>query len=335
MKNILLITTGGTISSIVSKEGLVPSNSQEILKEFGLHNLDIKLSVLDLMCKDSTNISPKDWVIIAKAIYNNLEKYDGIVVTHGTDTMAYTTSMLSYMLQNPSIPVVFTGSQLPISHPLTDGINNLHYAFAMASSGIPGIYMAFDRKIILGCRAVKVRTTGFHAFESINMKSVGTIDSKGLGISKLFKIPEKKEPILNTKYDDNIILIKLIPGLNPNIISSLIKTGIKGIVIEAFGIGGIPFEDNDFTRPIKEAINKKIPVVVTSQCLYEESDFSIYEVGNKVLELGVIPALDMTTEACVTKLMWVLGQTSDYNTIKNYFKQSIAGEINTKELWKT
>ncbi|UKI49599.1 MAG: asparaginase domain-containing protein [Clostridium sp.] len=178
MKNILLITTGGTISSIVSKEGLVPSNSQEILKEFGLHNLDINLSVLDLMCKDSTNISPKDWVIIAKAIYNNLKKYDGIVVTHGTDTMAYTTSMLSYMLQNPSIPVVFTGSQLPISHPLTDGINNLHYAFAMASSGIPGIYMAFDRKIILGCRAVKVRTTGFHAFESINMKSVGTIDSK-------------------------------------------------------------------------------------------------------------------------------------------------------------
>lgn len=322
MNNILLITTGGTISSVISKDGLVPASSEEILKEFGLHKQNINLSVIDLLCKDSTNINPNDWVNIASVIFENLSKYDGIVVTHGTDTMAYTTSMISYMVQNPTIPVVFTGSQLPISHPLTDGVNNLRYALCMASSQIPGIYMAFDRKIILGCRAVKVRTTGFHAFESINMKSVGTIHSKGLDISKQYQIPNIKKPILNTKYDDNVVLLKLVPQMSSSTIEAIINSGCKGIVIEAFGIGGIPFN-----FPINKAIENNIAVVVTSQCLYEESDFSVYEVGNKALQKGVIEACDMTTEACVTKLMWALGQTNDLNEIKEIFKTNIAGEI--------
>lgn len=327
MKKILLITTGGTISSVVSQNGLVPTNSQEILREFGLHQQGIELTVHDLMCKDSTNIHPNNWVTLANHIYQHLDEFDGIVVTHGTDTMAYTTSMLCYMIQNPSIPIVFTGSQLPISHPLTDGISNLHYAFCMASSAIRGIYMAFDRKIILGCRAVKVRTTGFHAFESINMKSVGTIDSKGLDISKLYEIPVKKTPKLETNYDNKVVLLKIIPGLDSNIIKLLVDSGYHGIVIEAFGIGGVP---EDFSTSIAYATKKGVSIVVTSQCLYEESDFTVYEVGTKALQLGVIEASDMTTEACVTKLMWVLGQTKDPQKIRTFFKNSIAGEINPK-----
>lgn len=333
MTKILLITTGGTISSVVTRDGLVPADSSEILKTFGIQQ-DIDLSILDLMSIDSTNIIPSHWIQIANAIYENLNSYEGIVVTHGTDTMAYTTSMLSYMIQNPSIPVVFTGSQLPISHPLTDGISNLKYAFCMAGSKIPGIYMAFDRRIILGCRAVKVRTTGFNAFESINMKSVGKIDSLGLAISELYEIPTKKTPLLNTKYDDNVYLIKLTPGLNPKIIDLLIEAKCHGIVIEAYGIGGIPYLGNDFTPYISKALAQNIPVVVTSQCLYEESDFSIYKVGSKALELGVIEASDMTTEACITKIMWVLGQTKNLKQIKKLFQTSIAGEISPRQKTK-
>jgi L-asparaginase len=253
--------------------------------------------------------------------------YDGIVVTHGTDTMAYTSSMISFMIQNPKIPVVFTGSQLPISHPLTDAIANLRYALSMALSKIRGIYLAFDRKIILGCRAVKVRTTAFHAFESVNIHSVATIDSSGLSIRESQLFDYKDETLFNTNLEDRVFLLKLTPGTNPEIIDLLIQSNIKGIVIEAFGAGGVQAVRRDFVSAIAKASKHNIPVVVTSQCLYEQANLNIYQVGTNVLKQGAIEALDMTTEAAVTKLMWVLGQTNDLNEIRKYFSTSLAGEI--------
>lgn len=327
MRKILLLSTGGTISSVQSEDGLIPGSSNIIYEQMSKIFNDVEITIKDILRLDSSNIQPEEWKIIATEIYNNMSIYDGIVVTHGTDTMAYTTSMISFMIQNPSIPVVFTGSQLPISHPLTDAIANLRYALTMALSKTNGIYLAFDRKIILGCRAVKVRTTAFHAFESVNIHSVGTIDSSGLSIrqSQLYKYGN--EILFNTNIEDKVFLLKLTPGTNPNIVDLLIQSDIKGIVIEAFGAGGVQAVRRDFVSAIAKASKHNIPVVVTSQCLYEQSNLNIYQVGTSVLKQGAIEALDMTTEAAVTKLMWVLGQTNNLDEIRKYFSTSLAGEI--------
>lgn len=327
---ILLITTGGTISSINSNDGLVPNDNNDILDVLKLINRNNEYDKLHLFTLDSSNIQPEEWQILAKTIYDKINAYDGIIITHGTDTMAYTSSMLCFMLQNPSIPIVFTGSQLPLYNELTDAYSNLRYSLAMAQSKTPGIYLAFNRKIILGCRAVKVRTSSFHAFESINLRNVANIDSKGLSINSDLIYKSKLTNDLNTNIETNVFLLKITPTTDPKIIDILISSGIKGIVIEAYGAGGISFMRRNFITYLEKAIKSNVPICVCSQCLYEESNFNIYEVGKKVLETGVIEAIDMTSEAAVTKLMWVLGQTDNLDEIRKYFKQSLAGEITIK-----
>ena len=331
MKKILLLTTGGTISSIESKDGLIPTDSSKLMLSI-LKEENTQIDYKNIMVLDSSNIQPEEWKIIAKEAFTAMNNYDGIIITHGTDTMAYTASMMCFMIQNPTIPIVFTGSQLPITHPLTDAVLNLKCALAMAKTNHQGIFVAFDRKIILGCRAVKVRTSGFTAFESINLKSVGHINANGLIIRNEVLTHYTKPPRLVLDIETNVFLIKLTPTTNPSIIDLLIASGIKGIVIEAYGAGGMSFIRRDFVSKIKNAINAKIPVVVCSQCLYESSNFKIYEVGNKALQSGVIEALDMTTESAVCKLMYALGQTKDLEKVKSIFSTPIAREIAPRDL---
>lgn len=326
MKKVLIISTGGTISSIPSEKGLVPTSAEEIFKK-NIVSDDTIIDIKNIMVLDSSNIQPEEWKIIAKEIYNNLNFYDGIIITHGTDTMAYTASMISFMVQNPSKPIVFTGSQLPLNHPLTDGIENLKSALAMAESSIPGVFLAFNRKIMFGSRAVKTKTSSFSCFDSINLEPVGKISAGGLVINKKLIKKYNQDTILNDNIETNVFLIKLTPTTSPSIIPLLINAGIKGIVIEAYGAGGISFVRRNFVKEINQAIKLKIPVVVTSQCLYEESNFNIYEVGTKVIKSGAIEAFDMTTEACVTKLMYTLGQTSNLNEIRKIFQKPIANEL--------
>ena len=330
MKKLLMLTTGGTISSVDSAQGLVPSSGNKLLNQIGDEHNEFNINVEEIMLLDSSNIQPEEWNIIATSIYNHINDYDGIIVTHGTDTLAYTTSMVSFMIQNPKIPIVFTGSQLPINHFQTDAVSNLRSAIAMAMSETPGIYVAFDRQIILGTRAVKVRTTSFHAFESINVKSAGFVNSNGLNLNKSVIPTYTGETTFNNNINSNVFLLKLTPATNPSIIDMLINSNVQGIVIEAFGIGGLQFIRRDFVSKLMLAADKNIPVVICSQCLYEPSNLNVYQVGRKALGAGVIEAYDMTTEACVTKLMWALGQTNKTEEIKTIFDKNIAGEISTK-----
>lgn len=328
MKKILLLTTGGTIASEQTDKGLAPALNGQSLAVFlqGITaNYEVKIE--NLFQLDSSNIQPEEWQCMARTIAQEYKNYDGIVLTHGTDTMAYTASVLSFMLCNIPVPVVLTGSQLPIWHPLTDGIENLRCAFAMAASEKHGVFVAFNRRIILGTRAVKVRTTGFDAFESVNCPCAATVDSGGLNFRNELLPKVKGDFLLKDSLCNGVFLIKLTPGLNPEIFNMLLKMNYKGIVIEAFGAGGLNFIRRDLISKLQKVVESGIPVVVSSQCLYERSDFTIYQAGQKALDSGVLQAFDMTTEAAVTKLMWALGQTNRPEEIKKIFSTNYVGEI--------
>ena len=325
-KHILLLTTGGTIASVPGSNGLEPQNSavmEQALEQLRQH---YDITVKDVMCLDSSNIRPEDWQRIARYIFENREQFDGVVVSHGTDTMAYTASAVTFMLPNIDRCVVFTGSQLPLTDLLSDGLDNLRTAFAMAAQGAPGVFIAFDRKVMLGCRAVKVRASGFSAFESINARYAATVSSQGLVINPLALPKRNGAPELREDVSKTVFLLKLTPGLSPAIFDALKDLGYQGIVIEAFGVGGFNVLNRGL-QGIQNAVRSGISVVVTTQCLYDSADLQVYEVGNRLLELGVIQGLDMTSEAAVTKLMWALGQGMDQTQIAALFATNLAGEV--------
>ena len=325
-KKILLLTTGGTIASLPGGEGLEPQRSEVMERELNQLRTYYDITVRDVICLDSSNIRPEEWQLIATHIFEDREGFDGVVVSHGTDTMAYTASAVTFMLPDIDLPVVFTGSQLPLADMLSDGPDNLRTAFAMAASGYPGIFLAFDRKVMLGCRAVKVRASGFSAFASINARYAARVSNRGLVVDEQVIPKRKGEARLLPEISKNVFLLKLTPGLNPAVFDMLAAMGYKGIVIEAFGLGGVNVLHKGL-RGIHRAVEDGISVVVTTQCLYDSADLEVYQVGNKLLELGVIQARDMTSEAAMTKLMWAIGQKQEPEEIRALFGKNLAGEI--------
>ena len=325
-KKILLLTTGGTIASLPGGSGLEPRRSE--VMELALDQLRsyYDITIDDVMCLDSSNITPEEWQLIARRIYEDRAGFDGIVVSHGTDTMAYTASAVTFMLPDIDLPVVFTGSQLPLADMLSDAPGNLRTAFAMAASGHPGVFLAFDRKVMLGCRAVKIRASGFSAFESVNARYAAQVTNHGLVVDDTVLPRRHGEARLCPEISRNVFLLKLTPGLNPAVFDVLAAMGYQGIVIEAFGLGGVNVLHKGL-RGIRRAVEDGISVVVTTQCLYDSADLQVYQVGNKLLELGVIQGRDMTSEAAMTKLMWAIGQGMEQEQIRALFARNLAGEV--------
>jgi L-asparaginase len=327
MKRILLLSTGGTIASRPGKDGLEPGmTGEDLISSLGDLKGRFSLDVKQLLNLDSSNIQAEEWQLMARSVYQNLPNYDGIVITHGTDTMAYTASMLSFMLPGLHKPVVLTGSQIPMDNMLTDARNNLFCALAAVEAGIMGVSVAFNRHIIRGCRAVKVRTMGFDAFESVNARYLGEIFADGLQVYDR-NLPKQDTLELRDQVSTDVFLLKLIPNTNPRLFDHIQAIGYRGVVLETFGAGGMHFHRRDLLEKLRMLERQGIVVAACSQCLYEPSNFTIYEVGRKLLETGAIPAGDMTTEAAVTKLMWALGQTQDPAEVGRIFSTNLAGEI--------
>ena len=327
MTRVLLLTTGGTIASRRGDQGLEPQISARGLLEYmsdlrAHYHIDAR----DILNLDSSNIQAEEWQTNARAVMENLDAYDGIVITHGTDTMAYTASVLSYMLQNLTKPVVLTGSQMPIDNLLTDARNNLYTAFSAVDCRIPGVSIAFDHKLIRGCRAVKVRASGFSAFESVNARYAALVSNRGLVVDADVLPRRTGESRLLSDISKEVFLLKLTPGLNPAIFDMLAAMGYKGIVIEAFGLGGVNVLHRGL-RGIHRCVEDGVSVVVTTQCLYDSADLQVYQVGSKLLELGVIQGRDMTSEAAMTKLMWAIGQGMNPAQVSELFGQNLAGEV--------
>ncbi len=327
MSRILLMATGGTIASIPSPDGLAPGLcAQELLS--CLPVLPCPVDCIDLFNMDSSNIQPEEWQIMAKSVLLNMGDYDGVVITHGTDTMAYTASMLTFLLQNLPLPVVLTGSQWPIVRPDSDGRANLAHALLAAQRLPGGVYICFGSAVMRGCRAVKTRTTSLNAFESINAPYVATVvDGRFIDLTLAQAEEEGRHFEYYSDIEPNVALVKLIPGTMAQQLSILSSCGVKGVVVEAFGLGGVSNFRRDHAEALRGLMDLGIPVVLTSQCLYEASTPDVYEVSRPLREAGVISAGDMTTEAAVTKLMWALAKAKDMESLRALMRKNICGEI--------
>ena len=319
MKNILLIGLGGTIVCSSSEEGLVPKYSLEYLLSKGPRVSQIaKIETVQLMKR--TIVFPKDWVKISKLIAESLNKFDGFVITMGTDTLAYTSSMLSFMLRGINKPVVITGAMISIEHGNSDAKKNLADSISFACENYAGVFVVFDGKVINGCRASKVITNKIAAFESINFPYFAEIkDGKIIYSDK----PEIKSGgfSLNTKINTSVADIKLNPQISEKFVDAL--SDYKGFVIEGYGDGNI---SDNLISPIIKLIKEHKAVVIVSQCIYGKVEHK-YRGGHLVIEGGAISAKDMTKESALTKLMWCLGQTKKLEKIKELMYTNICGEL--------
>lgn len=308
-KKILIISTGGTFNCIQTDEGLLPEfNENELRKRLQPVTAECELIFENLLNIDSANILPKHWKMIADCVNKYYKSQDGIVIIHGTDTLAYTSSMLSHMLKGIPIPVVITGSQLSIINPVADALENMRIAIYMAKNNYPGVFVAFNRKIMLAKCVSKTHSKSFNAFESINCGNVAEVNSYGIQVDE--KLVPKVDPFFRVKsnFCEKVFLLKITPGLSPDIIDYLIEKEYKGIIIESYGLGGLPTEkDNDFITKCKEAIEKGIKIIILSQCTYDGVDLNVYETGVKTKEMGIISMPLATKEYAYTRLMWELG----------------------------
>ena len=328
MKNILMIGTGGTIASEMTPSGLTPElNSTQLLSFVPRIGEMCHVDCVQLYSLDSTNIRPAHWLGVAKAVRENYARYDGFVISHGTDTMAYTAAALSYLIQGSPKPIVLTGAQKPIWFDGTDSKRNLTDAFLYACRGCGGVQIVFNGKVILGTRARKTCSKSFQAFSSVNYPDLAVVQDEHL--LQYMRCACYPSPVFYDALDDKVGLLKLIPG-TPAAVLEFMLDRFDGLVIESFGVGGLPEYEGDasYFDIIHRGIARGKLVVMTTQVPNEGSNLAVYHVGGRLKSaLCLLEAYDMTTEAAVAKLMWIMGQTHDFDETERLFYRPVARDI--------
>ena len=337
--NILLIYTGGTI-------GMVKDYKSNALKAFNFDQIKDKIPELNLLeCDiqtisfdepiDSSNMSPKYWVKITEIIEKQYDIFDGFVVLSGTDTMSYTASAISFMFENLSKPVIFTGSQLPIGDLRTDAKENLITAIQIAATQdgdlpkIGEVCLYFEYKLYRANRTTKVSAEQFEAFNSPNLPELG---ESGVHLNFnnniLKKVVRNKKLIVRKNFDANIVILKLFPGINKEVVKSILEiSGLKGVILETYGAGNAP-TSKWFTALIQKAIRKNIFIVNVTQCISGSVILGHYETSSHLKELGIINGKDITTESAVAKLKYLIGEKTPVNSFKKVFETPLRGEMN-------
>ncbi len=326
MKKILLIATGGTIASKYTQEGLSPQiSAEELLKYIPAAREFCTIDTVQPFSLDSTNVRAAHWLQLAQLIEKKYEFYDGFVICHGTDTMAYTAAALSYLIQNNRRPIVITGAQKPIDLAITDARSNLLDSLHFASHDrAHGVSIVFGGKVIAGTRAKKEFSKSYNAFSSINYPDIASIHDNRI----IFYIDDKDHNthplVFYHQMNTNIFLMKLIPGTDGRILDTL-AASYDGLIIESFGVGGLPNYGNDsFLNALSDWISAGKLVCMATQVTHEGSDMEVYQVGKVIKEkFPVLESYDMTLEASVTKMMWVLGQTQDIEECRKLFYKTI------------
>lgn len=305
MKKILMLGTGGTIASVPSEDGLVPALDGKTMVALvpeleGLCHIDYK----QLLNLDSSNIAPTHWKIIADALAENYDAYDGFVITHGTDTMAYSAAAISQMVSGCKKPVIFTGAQLPIGAEGTDAKDNVYHAFLTATSDVQGVCLAFGKFVINGLCAKKMCSENFDGFHSINREPMATIANHKFTWNSYVGAGTEGETFsVNTKLEEKVAVVKLTPGLSPDILDFHLERGYKGVILESFGAGGVPNDENNWLPAVENLIKNGVRVVCATQCTYDGVNLFVYPIGTLAKKLGAESAGTLTIEASLSKLM--------------------------------
>jgi L-asparaginase len=333
-RRVHLAHTGGTIGMRRTVDGYAPSPgylAQELagmpelrhadMPEWELHEYDPIL--------DSSNLRPTHWLGIARDIVARADDFDGFVVLHGTDTMAYTASALAFMLRGLGKPVVLTGSQIPLCELRSDGRENLLTAMLIAAGEppIPEVGLFFGARLFRGCRSVKVNATGFQAFDSPNCPPLASV---GIEIDvdwKVVQAPEGPESALPEALDATVGALRLFPGISAELVRNALRPPLRGLVLEAYGAGNAPDDDPELLGAIAEATERGVVIVDCTQCLRGTVAPGAYATGSALLRAGVIPGFDLTAEAALTKLVYLLSTPRRPDEVRDLMQRSLCGEL--------
>ena len=333
-KRVYIVYTGGTIGMNRSRSGYrpeagylqaqladMPELRHPSMPAYTIHQWDPLL--------DSSNMTPADWVKIARDVETNYERYDGFVVLHGTDTMAYTASALPFLLGGLRKPVIVTGSQIPLCEVRNDARENLITSLMLASQyDIPEVCLYFGGKLLRGCRSTKVSADGFAAFDSPNFPPLGTV---GIDIAvqwdlvrkprggKRINVPELSRPVVSA--------LRLFPGISPELLGNVLRPPLKGLVLEAYGVGNGPDQDRDFIAALAEATARGVVIVDCTQCLEGTVDLHEYAAGSALAGAGVISGFDMTPEAALAKLYYLFGRGDSPERVRREMQKDLRGEM--------
>jgi L-asparaginase len=332
-KRVYIAYTGGTIGMIRTRSGYAPATGslqdqlaempelrRESMPEYTIHEYHPLL--------DSSNMAPSDWVKIAHDIAANYDHYDGFVVLHGTDTMAYTASALPFMLSGLRKPVIITGSQIPLCEIRNDARENVITSLMLAADyAIPEVCLYFGGKLLRGCRSTKVSADGFAAFDSPNFLPLGTV---GIDIDvawDLVRKPRGKRLEVQDVERPFVSALRLFPGISPELVRNVLLPPLQGLVLEAYGVGNGPDHDRGFLDALRDATRRGVVIVSCTQCLEGTVDLTEYAAGSALADAGVISGRDMTAEAALTKLYYLFSRGLSPARVKTEMQRDLRGEL--------